>query len=177
MAKAKDRPLYPYIKPSVVFRCPADRGQDETKNFVGSGVNGDWEPSNYETLGCSYQYNSVYWANVPDDEIDDIYILSGKRESYVRQPSRMILMYEPPAMYYWNYYHWHYARGPTTVDPMALSSDGQRFISPVLFVDGHSASHDFTRALRLPPGPTRPLEPMKDWYWYEPKSSGPVASE
>ena len=175
MASARDRPLYPYIKPSNVFRCPADRGQDETLNFVDTPVNGLWKPSNYETLGCSYHYNGLYWGNVPDDVLDDIYMLSGKKEGYVRQPSRMILMYEPPAMYYWNYYHWHYARGPTTVDPTGLGSDGQKFISPTLFVDGHSASHDFTKALTQPPGPALPLEPTKDWYWYEPKAGGGFA--
>jgi prepilin-type N-terminal cleavage/methylation domain-containing protein len=100
MALAKDRPLYPYIKPSNVFRCPADRGQEEEASVEDVGLNGNWKPSNFEALGCSYQYNAVYWDNVPDDDIDDIYILSGKREAYVRHPSRMILMYEPPAMYY-----------------------------------------------------------------------------
>src|SRR5436309_15597547 len=29
MARAAHRPLYPYIKPCSVFRCPADRGQEE----------------------------------------------------------------------------------------------------------------------------------------------------
>ena len=175
MASAKDRPLYPYIKPPNVFRCPADRGQDEAAGFEGTGVNGNWKPSNYETLGCSYQFNGLFWENVPLEVLDDIYMLSGKKESYVRAPSRMILMYEPPAMWYGNFYHWHYARGPTTVDPMDLDSDTQKFISPILFVDGHSASHDFTKALTQPPGPALPLEPTKDWYWYEPKQSGQIA--
>ncbi len=173
MASAKDRPLYPYIKPSNVFRCPADRGQEETNSFDGTGVNGHWKPSNFETLGCSYQFNGLFWDNVPVEALDDIYMLSGKKEGYVKQPSRMILMYEPPAMYYNNYYHWHYARGPATVGPMDLDSDGQKFISPILFVDGHSARHDFTKALTQPPGPALPLEPTKDWYWYEPKQAGP----
>src|SRR5215471_10922981 len=63
VAVAKDRPLYPYAKRSKVFRCPADRGQDETG--IGPPVNGWWKPSNFETLGCSYQFNGFYWANVP----------------------------------------------------------------------------------------------------------------
>jgi prepilin-type N-terminal cleavage/methylation domain-containing protein len=166
VAQAKDRPLYPYIRSSNVFRCLADRGQDETA--IGPPVDLPWKPSNFETLGCSYQFNGLYWGNVPDEDIDDIYILSGKKEAYVKHPSRMILMYEPPAMYSQNYYHWHYARGPTTVAPINLANDGQKFISPILFVDGHSANHDFTRALTQSPGPASPLEPTKDWYWYEP---------
>ena len=36
MAVASDRPLYPYIKPSTVFRCPADHGQEEDDTFGGS---------------------------------------------------------------------------------------------------------------------------------------------
>jgi prepilin-type N-terminal cleavage/methylation domain-containing protein len=173
VARAKDRPLYLYVEGSNVFRCPADRGQDE--RGIGRPVNGWLKPSNFKTVGCSYQYNGLYWENVPDEEIDDVYILSGKKETYVKAPSRMILMYEPPAMYYNNYYHWHYASGPTTVAAANLESDNQKFISPILFVDGHWASHDFTEALTRPPGPTRPLEPTKDWYWYEPKQPGQLA--
>jgi hypothetical protein len=80
----------------------------------------------------------------------------------------MIVVHEPPAFWYNNYYHWHSARGPTTVLPGQLGEDGQKFISPILFADGHSASHDFTRALKT--NPAFPMEPTKDWYWYEPKA-------
>lgn len=167
MASAQERPLYPYIKPSNVFRCPVDLGQDERVSLEGSGMNGDWKPSNYESLGCSYQYNALSWGNSTREQLEDINLLSGIREGCVSQPSRMILMYEPPAMWYRNYYHWHYARGPSTVEPKDLKSDNQKFISPILFVDGHTASHDFTRALKE--NPMYPLEPTEHWYWYEPK--------
>lgn len=177
MPLAKDRLLYPYIKPSKVFCCPADRGQDERDNFEGTGVNGYWKPSNYETLGCSYQYNGLYWGNDTLEELDNIFMLSEKKEGYVRQPARMILMYEPPAMWYWNYYHWHFARGATTVADVDLPSDGQKFVSPILFVDGHSASFDFTHALKDNPNPAFPLEPTKDWYWYEPKRFGSIGEK
>jgi len=75
----------------------------------------------------------------------------------------MILMYEPPAMWYAiNCYHWHFARGPTAVaDP---TQDGQKFISPIAFVDGHVAQHDFSQQLHE----EYTIEPMPDWYWYEP---------
>lgn len=43
-----------------------------------------------------------------------------------------------------------------------LSGDGQRFISSVLFVDGHSATYDFTYALE--DDSDYPLEPTKDWF-------------
>jgi hypothetical protein len=109
----------------------------------------------------------VYWGNDTIEPLDDIYMLSCKKESYVSKPSRRIMVFEPPAFWYANYYHWHYARGPTTITPDDLMSDGQKFVSPVLFVDGHSASFDFTRALKDNPNSQYPLEPTRDWYWYE----------
>jgi len=163
MAPAAHRPLYPYIPSSSrVFRCPADRGQEEQDFFTNRTplVNGYWKPSNYGTLGSSYCYNASGWGNDTLQPYDP-YMISGKKESWVTDPSRMIVMYEPPAMWYWNYYHWHYARGPTT-DPVGIGP----FISPILFVDGHSASFDFTHSLT--DNPSYPLEPTKDWYWYEP---------
>jgi prepilin-type N-terminal cleavage/methylation domain-containing protein len=167
MPAATNRPLYPYIKPSPVFRCPADHGQEEKDTFVGTPFDGTWKPSNFQTLGCSYRYNSLYWGNSTLQPLGSIYFMSGKKESYVTDPSRMILMHEPPAFWYSEYYHWHYARGPTTISPNDLAADGQKFISPILFVDGHSRSFDFTHALK--DNPPYPLEPTKDWYWFEPK--------
>jgi len=178
MQAATERPLYPYIKSANVFRCPADRGQEEEASFAdtGTGFNGYWKPTDYAALGCSYHYNGLYWGNDTLEPLDDIYMLSGKKESYVKYPSRMILMHEPPAFWYSEYYHWHYARGPATVDPMNLNADGQKFISPVLFVDGHVGVHDFTKAMTQAPGPSYPLEPTQDWYWYEPKQGELAAS-
>ncbi len=40
-----------------------------------------------------------------------------------------------------------------------------KFISPVLFVDGHTKVHDFTHSLF--DNPTFPYEPTKDWVWYK----------
>ena len=172
MPRATNRPLYRYIKPSTVFRCPADRGQDETDTF-GGVINGVWKPTNYETLGSSYKYNGTWWGNSTLQPLDDQYMLSGKKENYVKCPSRMIVMHEPPAFWYANYYHWHYARGPTLIAPADLDNDGQKFISPVLLADGHSACFDFAFALKNNPNPNFPLEPTKDWYWYEPGQPQP----
>jgi prepilin-type N-terminal cleavage/methylation domain-containing protein len=173
VAAATNRPLYPYIKPSTVFRCPADRGKEEMDSIGDVGFDGYWKPTDFETLGCSYHYNGLYWGNDTLQPLDDIYMLSGKKEGYVRSPSRMILMHEPPAFWYANYYHWHYARGPTTINPGDLGADGQRFVSPILLVDGHAGSFDFTHALK--DDPDHPLEPTKDWYWYEPGQPGSAA--
>jgi prepilin-type N-terminal cleavage/methylation domain-containing protein len=165
MARATNRPLYQYLLRSAVCRCPADQGQDE--GFLDSfNDNGLWKPSNFEALGCSYRFNAALWGNgtreAPDDPAAN---LAGKKESWVTWPSLMIMVHEPPAFWYNNYYHWHFGRGPTTVFPNSLASDGQRFVSPILFVDGHSANHDFTHVLEY--DPSFPMEPTKDWYWYE----------
>ncbi len=66
------------------------------------------------------------------------------------------------------YYHWHYARGLTTVASFGqLRSDGQKFIAATGFVDGHAAQHDFTKALTA--DPYYPIEPTPQWIWYKPK--------
>jgi len=166
VARATNRPLYPYLAPSSeVFHCPADNGMEE------SWWPPTWKPTKYAALGCSYCYNTVLFGNLTRQEADgqdDIgENLSGKKESWVPDPARFIAMYEPPAFWFENYYHWHYARGPTTTTPERLNDDGQKFISPTLFVDGHSASHDFTHALK--DEPVYPMEPTKDWMWYKPK--------
>jgi len=172
IAKARDRPLHPYIPaPSLAFRCPEDRGQEEDWSSFGVSWSGIWKPSNYEALGCSYRYNTVLYGNAtlqpPDLRAEDdlYYGLSGRKEAWVTDPSHMIMMHEPPAFWYFNYYHWHYASGATTV----LAPDGQKFVSPILFVDGHSRSFDFNYALTSNPDTNFPMEPTKDFYWYEPK--------
>jgi hypothetical protein len=150
----------------MVFRCPADKGQEEGPLDPPFNDSGDWKPSNYEALGCSYRFNASLWGNFTlQTPADPAYNLAGKKESWVGAPSRLIFLHEPPAFWYNNYYHWHYARGPTTV-PIP---DDQKFISPILFVDGHAASFDFAYALTSNPSPIDPMEPTKDFYWYEPE--------
>src|SRR5437867_4623688 len=48
MASATNRPLYSYLKASEVFRCPADKGQEEGDLW---GLDGNWKPTDYQTLG------------------------------------------------------------------------------------------------------------------------------
>jgi len=168
MARAPHRPLYLYVGKSQAFRCPADKGQEEPLDYDPFNDDGHWKPSNYEALGCSYRFNASFWGNDTLQPPDDpTYNLAGKRENWVTDPAQLIVMHEPPAFWYDNYYHWHFARGHTTVTPDQLKEDGQRFISPILFVDGHAASHNFTHVLK--DDPVHPMEPTKDWYWYETK--------
>ena len=95
--------------------------------------------------------------------------LAGKPGDWVPEPSRFILLHEPPASPYfdgggWVYFFWHYARGESTV--VGKSELRDRFISPVLFVDGHSATHDFTQSIKS--NFDYPLEPTPEWIWYKP---------
>jgi len=64
-----------------------------------------------------------------------------------------------------SFYHWHYARGATTVTSAKLKQDNQKFLSPILFVDGHASQHDFTKAIKN--NPLYPLEPTANWIWYK----------
>src|SRR5437762_2337353 len=64
-------------------------------------------------------------------------------------------------------FHWHYARGATSLSIGQLKQDLQKFVSPILFVDGHANKHDFTRAIKR--DPLHPLEPTANWIWYKPK--------
>ena len=52
---ARSRPLWPYIKPSELFRCTEDRGQPSLP--CSSDCGPSFTPSNYRVIGNSYQYN------------------------------------------------------------------------------------------------------------------------
>jgi prepilin-type N-terminal cleavage/methylation domain-containing protein len=170
---ATNRPLYSYFKTAFeAFRCPADKGQDwPLEDFWG---NGPRKPSDYESIGSSYRYNAFIYNDLlriaktrktPDDPD---YNIGGKKESWVPSPSQFIEMHEPPAIPYSDqFYHWHNARGKTTVTRDQLKSDNQKFISVTGFVDGHAAPHDFTQALTDTLGYY--LEPTPDWIWYKEK--------
>jgi prepilin-type N-terminal cleavage/methylation domain-containing protein len=146
---AKARPLYDYMKPSEVYRCPADKGQRillcETPQKL--------KPSNWETIGCSYQYNAgglVVLAGggfkqTPADPAEGV---ANKPEDWAPSPERYILLHEPPARLY------------------GCINTPQQFISPILFVDGHSAMHNFSKFLST--DPLYPYEPTRDWIWYKP---------
>jgi prepilin-type N-terminal cleavage/methylation domain-containing protein len=170
---AMARPLYDYMKPSEVYRCPADKGQRILPCVCEHG--GQYKPSNWETIGCSYQYNAGGLVTLtgggfkvpPADPAEG---LASKSEDWVPNPSHYILLHEPPARLYGcpngevEWYQWHYARGASDIsDPQRAR---QQFISPIMFVDGHAAIHDFSKALSL--DPYYPYEPTEDWTWYKP---------
>jgi prepilin-type N-terminal cleavage/methylation domain-containing protein/prepilin-type processing-associated H-X9-DG protein len=164
------RPLYKYVAPSPVYRCPRDKGMP-VSNLT---------PSNWEAVGCSYHYNAGALAWLPGGKpthpfTDVASEMADKPESWVTDPVREILYYEPPAriyalptlfrpspVAYW--YQWHEATPMTEFsDPRMAKS---RFISPIAFVDGHVARHDFTPSILG--NMLFPYEPTKDWVWYKP---------
>jgi len=170
---AKERLLYPYIKGFDVFSCPADRGQNLLPWTAGY-----WKPTNFFALGNSYRYNYYPWGNPTmklnnlDEDIE--FGIANKKENWVPHPSRYILLHEPPALR-WNYeeggrwFLWHFARGETTLADPTLARSA--FISNILFVDGHAATHDFTDTLVDPVTGKANLficEPTADWVWYKP---------
>jgi len=166
---ARVRPLRPYLEPSQVFRCAEDRGQ----SILPCETEKKQKPSNWLVLGNSYSYNAGGLTPVSGSgfkhPVDDAeYGIAGKDEGWVSSPVRHILMYEPPARpyscggpVYW--FQWHFASGGNEfTDPKAATG---KFISPILFVDGHVKNVDFTRALTL--DPSYPYETTAEWMWYK----------
>ncbi len=173
-AKATNRPLYRYVPAFEVFRCPTDKGQKFPAGYGynnGSSSSGPLMPSNYESVGCTYRFNGNLWKNATRHfAADPDYNLAGKNESWAPNPSLFIMVHEPPAFVYGDsgikfLFHWHYARGATTLNFSQLKQDNQKFLSPILFVDGHASKYDFTKAIKE--DPMHPLEPTANWIWYK----------
>jgi hypothetical protein len=108
--------------------------------------------------------------------------LAGKPGSWITNPSKYILMHEPPAGSFgcavglgeskenpedMQYHFWHFSddRHPD-IARHDFINEGRHFRSPLLFVDGHSAFFDFTKAIRA--DPMYFCEPTSDWVWYKP---------
>jgi prepilin-type N-terminal cleavage/methylation domain-containing protein len=169
-----NRPLFHYIAPySDTWRCTEDKGLDFNPEGPFFG------PTLHYAFGCSYKLNVKPWKftrYVPRGR------LPGKNVNWIENPSAYILVYEPPARPMikpvfapdlcnlkpiedpYNYFHWHFNTGhPSIFD---IARDAQKAISPILFIDGHGARHDFTQALHREP--RLPTESTKDWTWYDP---------
>lgn len=132
---SNERPLQNYVNPGDVFRCTEDSG---------TAIDGDRPITNFRLLGCSYWYN--FW--VPS--------LQSSGTLSRKSPNLLILLFEPPATPIagrsgrpW-YFQWHYrngGKGASAINDMRLDSVKPRFISPILFLDGHVAVKDFTAPL------------------------------
>ncbi len=174
LAEMRARALFNYIDPySKTWQCPEDKGLDFRREGPYFG------PTAHYAFGLSYRLNLGPWENT---KFEVAGVLPGQKAGWVKQPSDYIYVYEPPALPMhkpllspdlchltgirepYNYFHWHFNTGrPSVFD---IANDGQKAISPILFVDGHAAKHDFTRALHREW--RFPMEPTKDWVWYQP---------
>lgn len=174
LAEMRARALFSYINPySKTWQCPEDKGLDFRSDGPYFG------PTAHHAFGLSYRLNLGPWENT---KFEVAGVLPGQKAGWVKQPSDYIYVYEPPALPMhkpllapdlchlkgigepYNYFHWHFNTGPSSV--FDIANDGQKAISPILFVDGHAAQHDFTRALHR--DWRYPTEPTKDWVWYQP---------
>jgi prepilin-type N-terminal cleavage/methylation domain-containing protein len=169
---AAKRPLYDYLKPSDVYRCPKDKG---TQLTPGCPVrHGAFKPAKWKTVGCSYEYNAGFLmvlsgGGLKNADYKSLETIAGKSESWVPTPARFLLMHEPPARIYGcgihgpEWYQWHFSRNTSDIhDPVYAP---QQFYSPALFVDGHAAIHNFSKSLST--DPYFPYEPTRDWIWYK----------
>jgi hypothetical protein len=135
------------------------------------------KPTAFSTRGYSYEQNlgapvgltSPYTLKPSDGSIVN------RPESWIPDPSRFIMEYEPPAAplvchhstehFRPRWYQWHRARaGNEFRDPRLAPS---LFYSPIAFMDMHVAIHNFSRSLQS--DPYHPFEPTRDWMWYKPK--------
>lgn len=181
------RPLNAYIKPSEVYKCPMDQGQQSI--ICPQRIPN--KPSDFSTIGCSYHYNGgeLNVLNGGGYRMKPAGSLALQREDWMPQPDRFLVMHEPPARlytanpistalltpeeiaalgpieYYPRWYQWHESLGRTEIDDPKYAR--QEFISPILFGDGHVAIHNFSKSLSV--DPYFPYEPTKNWIWYKPK--------
>ena len=163
---ATNRALWEYTKKALeLFHCPADRYVIPAPDLPPD------VKELFQLTGTSYKYNDVLWWVVsPEQQEDPNKGLSEKPFSWVPNPARYILLHEPPALpisarYTGGLTVWtigHFRRGPAYVN--SAYAIHQKVISPILFVDGHAATHDFTRAVKS----RDPAQEAPGWIWYKP---------
>ncbi len=90
--------------------------------------------------------------------------------TWIPGPSRFVLLHEPPALPYdgdgpdaagWAV--WHLKRGASTM--RSRNAIPGKVVSPILFVDGHAKTLDFTKSVKS----DWPAEPTADCIWYKPQ--------
>ena len=175
LPKAELRPLNEYIKSPETFRCTSDWGMEQMLCFSYSNVF-QLKPSFWETAGNSYVYNTTGISPLVARKYPDDVTLGRAKLPWVTTPSKFIMVHEPPARRWGRYFtHWHQAREsqssvyygiPGRGSLVRFDQDTQKFISPVLFVDGHVKTHDFTSEIRQ--NPVFGMEETAEWVWYQP---------
>jgi len=176
---ARERTLYPYLGASEVFRCALDRGlvSEDCPDHPATTL----MPSAFGGRGFSYEQNlgAPIGLTAPYTLQPTAGSIVNKPESWITDPSRFIMEFEPPAIpqvchhgaehFRPQWYQWHRARlGNAFLDPRLAPA---LFYSPASFADLHVAIHNFSRSLRT--DPYHPFEPTRDWMWYQPATETP----
>jgi prepilin-type N-terminal cleavage/methylation domain-containing protein len=95
--RARVRPLYDYMRPSEVYRCPVDKGLEMAAGCREHPI----APSNFRVIGCSYAYNAAglcrpgFNESTRKRQADPVNGLAGKNESWAPESARYILAVEP----------------------------------------------------------------------------------
>jgi prepilin-type N-terminal cleavage/methylation domain-containing protein len=154
---ATNRLMNAYVPARESWHCPADRGM--------FGVKPTW----FGAIGVDYRMNGPLFGNYAGIAEDPDYNLGLKKESWVPEPSRFIVLNEVAA-YPWqadNITSWHGASNPGQMfHASTIKGDRDKLLAPVCFDDGHSKQCDFTAIIKK--NPNRGLEPGQDWMWYKP---------
>lgn len=174
---AVNRPLHQYLGKSEVFRCPKDAGKVSEDCHTHPSTT--LLPSCWETRGFSYEMNlgNPNGLPIPSTLKPLAGTIVGRVESWLPDPTRFILFFEPPAspqvchatppLFRPRWYQWHRSRGKNDFEDPRLAPG--LFFSPILFADGHARVFNFTEALCT--DPYYPFEETRDWIWYKPEET------
>ena len=161
-----------------MFRCQEDKGKFSADCIKHKDTT--LGRSCWETRGFSYEMNAGLQPPLanPPTKREFAGLLSGKMESWIPDPSRFILMFEPPAVpqvcghppmyppcFPPKWHQWHRRRVKTIFEDPRLAPAA--FVSPILFLDGHVAFHDFSKSVMTDPPYYQ--EETKEWIWYKAK--------
>jgi prepilin-type N-terminal cleavage/methylation domain-containing protein/prepilin-type processing-associated H-X9-DG protein len=183
LPSANVRPLHSYLNSAEVLHCPKDHGMAihlTSYNTLAGLVLVKPLPTCWDTIGCSYIYNiDAPPSHFTMQPLADDTGLAGKKSDWVPEPSKYVLMYEPPAGTLgcppdkqgaedYEYQFWHYSSaGGANINGHSLRYEGRRFWAPILFVDGHVRFIDFTAPIQA--SFLYICEPTADCVWYKPK--------
>ncbi len=95
---AASRNLFPYLGASEVFRCPMDKGK--VSEHCHEHPSTTLLPTCWDTRGYSYEMNAgtPVGLPIPSTLKTNAGTIIGREETWVPDPSRFILFYEPPAI-------------------------------------------------------------------------------
>ena len=177
---AMQRNLFPFLGNSQVFHCPTDKGKISEDCHVHPSTT--LLPSCWETRGFSYEMNigAPNGLPIPSTKKEIAGTLPGHPESWVSDPSKFILFFEPPAspqvchaappLFEPRWYQWH--RNRSKIDFLDPRLAPGLFYSPILFVDGHAKVFNFTKSLCTEP--YYAFEETRDWVWYKPAMTNSI---